>query len=122
MSDKINNDEDKPSMISKSRCNCDDKIGLTTDNSGPRADDNDRESADAVTPDQTEVKGDGKAPEIISILALYLISSLEIFVVKSFVHVTLYSLLLHPVNTNVIVIKQIVIIFFISSPTIIIIN
>ena len=56
MSDKINNDEDKPSMISKSRCNCDDKIGLTTDNSGPRADDNDRESADAVTPDQTEVK------------------------------------------------------------------
>ena len=63
MSDKINNDEDKPSMISKSRCNCDDKIGLKTDNSRPRADDNDRESADAVTPDQTEVKGDGKAPE-----------------------------------------------------------
>ena len=63
MSDKINNDEDKPSMISKSRCNCDDEIGLTRDDSGPRADDNDRESADAVTPDQTEVKGDGKAPE-----------------------------------------------------------
>ena len=63
MPDKINNDEDKPSMISKSRCNCDDEIGLITDDSGPRADDNDRESADAVTPDQTEVKGDGKAPE-----------------------------------------------------------